>query len=134
MLLTKGTRDGAIHALINVWLKDPTMKCGWCGNTFFLQEYPCCEQPFIANNAAIMKQFYKDQLWIRVTRKNKYASMEARKTKKSMRWLLSFPPSLLSFLEVTFKRRYKEKLFHGKYNLVWFAKKFGKYFQIPERI
>jgi len=133
MLLTKGTREGAIHALINVWLKDPTMKCGWCGKTYIPEEFPCCEQPFIANNAGIMKQFYKDQLWIRATRTNANASIKARGT-QSMRWVLSFPPSLLSFLERAFKRQYEEKLFHDKYNLVWFAKKFGKYFQIPERM
>ncbi|TRZ47824.1 MAG: hypothetical protein D4S01_11550 [Dehalococcoidia bacterium] len=133
MLLAKGTRDGAIHALINVWLKDPTKRCGWCGKRYFPQEFPCCDQPFIANNAGIMKQFYRDQLWIRSTRKNSTASMKARGT-KSMRWVLSFPPSLLFFLETAFKRQYHEKLFHGKYNLVWFAKRFGKYFQIPERV
>ena len=134
MLISKGTRDEAIHALINVWLKDPTRKCGWCGKMYIPEEFPCCEQPYIADNAGIMKQFYKDQLFIRETRKNVYASMKANNTNNSMRWILSFPPSLLSFLESAFKNRYQEKLFHDKYNVQWFAKKFGKYFQIPERI
>jgi len=61
------------------------------------EEFPCCEQPYIADNAGIMKQFYKDQLFIRETRKNVYASMKANNTNNSMRWVLSFPPSLLSF-------------------------------------
>jgi len=134
MLISKGTREGAIHALINFWLKDPVLRCGWCGARYFPNKPPCCEKPFIGNNALVMRQFYEDQKMIRETRKNVYASMKGRGTKNIMRWTLSFPPSLLRFLEGAFYRLYDEKLFHDKYNQVWFAKRFGKYFQIPERL
>ena len=134
MLVTKGTREGAIHALINFWLKDPTLRCGWCGARYYKDKPPCCEQPYIGTNAAVMKQFYEDQKVIRETRKNSYASMKGRGTKNIMRWKLSFPPGLLRFLEVSFLRLYNEKLFTDKHNHTWFAKKFGKYFQVPEKL
>jgi len=134
MIITKGTRDGAIHALINFWLKDPTLRCGWCGRTYNPDNFPCCEKPYVGNNAAIMRRFYKENKEIRESRKNEFASVKVRGSKNSMRWVLSFPPSLLVFLEAAFKKLYNEKLFDKKYNLSWFAKKFGKYFQVPERV
>lgn len=132
MLLTKGTREDAIHALINTWLKDPRKKCGWCGAWYNPSMYPCCEKPFIADNFEIMRQFYLELQEKKAQLKNEFASTGNKKTR--MRWKLSFPPSLLIFLEKSFLELYNEKLFHDKYNTTWFAKKFRKYFSIPERI
>jgi len=127
----KGSREDAIHALINMWLKDPLRKCGWCGALYNPLTFPCCEKPFIATNFDIMRQFYKELQMTKETRKNDFAS--TGKDKK-MRWKLSFPPSLLSFLTASFKRLYDEELFNDQYTTTWFAKKFKKAFTVPERI
>lgn len=130
MLITKGNREDAIHALINTWLNDPTQHCGWCGATFNPAEYPCCEQPFVANNKVIFKQFIKELQMDRDTLSNKYGSNKS----KNLRWTLKFPPGLLSFLEQTFRRMYDEPLFTKEYDINWFAKKFYKYFSVPTEI
>lgn len=130
MLLQKGNREDAILALINTWLKDPTLHCGWCGETYNPLNPPCCEQPFIANNVQILKQFHKELRMDRELSANKYASTQG----KNMRLALKFPPGLLTFLERSFLNLYNEKLFNEKYSVNWFAKKFYKYFAIPEEI
>jgi len=125
-----GSREDAIHALINIWLKDPRKKCGWCGAFYNPLTFPCCEKPFIADNFEIMRQFYKELQDDKKLRKNEFASTK----KKNLRWKLSFPPSLLFFLEHSFRALYNEKLFHDQYNTTWFAKRFRKAFAVPERI
>ena len=130
MLIKSGNREDAIHALINTWLKDKTLKCGWCGAKFERTTFPCCDQPFIGTNFDIMSQFNKEMKMSRDTRKNVYASNES----KNMRWKLSFPPTLLQWLIESFKKMYGEDLFTEEYNTTWFAKKFRKYFAVPERI
>jgi hypothetical protein len=129
-MITQGSREEAIEALLNTWLKDPTFRCGWCQETYNEALFPCCEQPFIANNAAIMRQFVKETIMIRNSRANQYASNKD----KSMRLALSFPPGLLQFLTLAFETMYNEKLFTEEHDMAWFAKKFGKYFQIPEKM
>jgi hypothetical protein len=124
-----GSREDAIHALINVWLKDDTLSCGWCGTKFDATE-PCCEQPFIASNADILRQFVKEIARQRDQQKNKYASTDD----KSLRLAVSMPPSLLLFLERSFEKLYHEKLFSKEYDTTWFAKRFGKYFAVAKEI
>ena len=60
MLIQRGSREDAIHALINTWLNDNTQHCGWCGESFDPRFYPCCEKPFVANNKIIFAQFVKE--------------------------------------------------------------------------
>jgi len=127
----QGTREEAIHALINMWLKDTRKKCGWCGAWYNPLFFPCCEKPFISDNFGIMTQFYKEIKEAQQTRKNEFAS--TGKSNK-LRWKLSFPPSLLSFLTNSFRTLYNEELFNKKHTTTWFAKKFRKCFSIPERI
>lgn len=130
MLLTKGSREDAIHSLINTWLKDQTKRCGWCGEKYNPITYPCCEQPFIATNLEIFEQFFEQIKFDRASRKNKFSSTD----KKQIRWALSMPPGLLQYLIYAFKMQYDEDLFNDKYTLSWFTKKFKKYFAIPEVI
>lgn len=130
MLITKGNREDAIHALINTWLNDPTVHCGWCGARFDPAEYPCCEQPFVADNKVIFKQFQRELQMDRDQLTNKFGS----NSNKTMRWTLKFPPGLLSFLEKSFYRMYEEPLFTKEYDMNWFAKKFHKYFSVPTEI
>lgn len=134
MLITKGSREDAIHALINMWLKDPKMYCGWCGQDFLPPPQgemwtKCCEQPFIGKNYDIMAQFLKELKNIRESRKNKFASTD----NKTSRWKLSFPPGLLDFLKVSFYGLYGEELLTKEYGTTWFAKKFRQ-FTVPEEV
>jgi hypothetical protein len=129
-LIKVGNREDAILALINTWLKDPTVKCGWCGSTYNPLSMPCCEQPFIGNNITIMQRFYKELKLNRQTRRNEFASTKG----KNLRWKLSFPPLLLQFLTNAFRRMYNEELFNEKYTTTWFARKFRRYFAVPERL
>jgi hypothetical protein len=131
MDLTQNTREVQIRELINFWLRDTRKKCGWCGAWYNPLFYPCCEQPFIADNFEIMTQFYEELKTARASRKNTFAS--TGKDNK-MRWKLSFPPSLLTFLTHAWREMYQEELFTDKYNTTWFAKHFRKAFAVPERI
>lgn len=130
MLIQKGSREDAIHALINLWLKDPKLTCGWCGEDYLPGMPQCCEKPFIATNADIMRQFLKEKQMAQEIQNNVFASTDD----KSMRMKLSFPPGLLSFLTLAFKGSYGEDLFTKEYNTTWFAKHFYKSFAMPERI
>lgn len=130
MLIQKGTREDAIHALINIWLKDPRFYCGWCGKEYLEGNGACCEQPFIARNSQVLEQFYQELLIDRENNKNDYASNDA----KDFRVVLRMPPGLLRFLELTFESMYGEKLFTDKHDINWFAKKFYKYFAMPRRV
>ena len=130
MLIQRGAREDAIHALINTWLNDKTQHCGWCGARFDPAEYPCCEKPFIANNKIIFAQFYRELQEDRDMTNNKFASTKGN----NMRWTLKFPPGLLSFLEQSFYRLYDEPLFTKEYDINWFARKFYKYFSVPKEI
>lgn len=129
MSCATGSREDAIHSLINVWLKDNTLSCGWCGEKFLATE-PCCEKPFIASNSEILRQFHKEIKERRDEQKNKYASNED----KNLRLTVSMPPSLFLFLEKAFERLYNEKLFSKEYDHNWFAKHFGKYFAVAQEI
>lgn len=128
MLLQKGSRENAIHALINTWLKDPTLSCAGCGKVY--NGEACCDQPFIATNADILKQFTKELNVIRYTRANKHASTKD----KSLRFAVSMPQGLMLFLTNSFKAMYNEDLFNKEYTVSWFMKRFGKYFGVPEEI
>lgn len=141
-----GSREEAITALINVWLRDPRKTCGWCGTLFdenaepkvtigmegeIIKAYkPCCEQPYITTNYAILEQFHKELKERRNEQKNKYAANQT----KTMRLTISMPPSLLLFLETAFKRLYQEDLFTKEYDHNWFAKHFGKMFAVAKEI
>lgn len=129
MSAATGSREDAIHALINVWIKDPELSCGWCGEKFTATE-PCCEKPFIASNSQILQQFVKEIASVREQQRNKFAST----SDNSLRLAVSMPPSLMLFLEKAFMRLYKEQLFTKEHDVVWFAKHFGKYFAVPKEL
>lgn len=138
--MAQGSREDAIRALINFWLKDPSISCGNCGshqsisNFKILDDgtaiYQCCDNMSLGDNRAHFEQFQKEIREVRETRSNKHASNPT----KAMRLALQIPPSLLIFLEKSFFKLYQEQLFTKKYNVVWFAKKFRKEFSVPEEI
>lgn len=138
--MAQGSREDAIRALINFWLKDPSISCGSCGaakspinlkvdsnNNVY---YECCENVFLGDNYSHFLHFREELKKTRETRSNKFASQKD----KSMRLAIQIPPSLLLFLENSFRKLYKEELFNKKYNVIWFAKKFKKEFSVPQEI
>ncbi len=143
MNIVTGSREDAIHALINTWLSFPIRTCGVCGESDNEKMVDCMakkmmdvslENPvekacFIATNAQIFEQFVKDQKSVRETRANKWASNKD----KTIRQTLSFPPGLLEFLTLAFRKQYEEGLFNTKFDMKGLARKFPV-FQIPEEI
>lgn len=138
--MAQGSREDAIRALINFWLRDPSISCGSCGSAQSVLNlkvkedgnvvYECCDNVFLGDNKSHFEHFRKELRETRETRSNKYASQKD----KSMRLAIQMPPALLLFLEHSFRRLYKEELFTKKYNVIWFAKKFRKEFSVPEEI
>jgi len=132
MTLVKGSRENAVHSLINLWLKDKRKSCVYCSRTKFFEDCRDCGgiDPPLATNKEILAGFNQELEKIRDTRKNEYASND----KKDLRYAVSMPVGLYQFLSTAFKNMYGEDLFNDKYDINWFMKKFGKYFAIPEKI
>jgi len=121
----------AVAAAINLWLHDETFYCNNCGIDFDWTEFTkqqCCENPQIGRNKEHFRALVRQNKVMQQTRKNTLASIDD----KSMRWGVSIPPRLMSFLDGYFKR-YGEKLFDDNKDLRKFMKKFP-YLRIPERI
>lgn len=133
MLVQRGNREDAIHALMNLWLKDDRRWCLNC-NTFFDPvgvRFGCCDQPFMTTNALVFQHFKREMQEIRDSQKNEFASTESD---TGMRYLLRFPPGMLEFLEMSMKKLYDEKLFTEGHDQQWFARKFGKHFCVAQKI
>lgn len=127
MLIQHGNREEAVHALIEMWIKDPNQYCVTCGEVYIPGE-SCCDKRIIGNNADTLKRFAMEMREIRETRKNKHASNKD----KTMRWGVSVPVGLYNFLDKSMQRLYKERLFTKEHGVEWFNRKFGKYFAVPE--
>lgn len=127
-----GHREDAIHALMNLWLKQPHRWCLNCEKVFdeISPVWPCCEKPYLTTNQLVFKRFIEHVKTERELAGNAYKSTP----NKDMRHLLTFPPGLLQFLDSAMKRLYNEKLFTKEYDQRWFAKKFGKYFLASQEI
>ena len=129
MLVQKGSREDAIHALINTWLKDKTTSCRYCNKD---SDYESCTEcngkPLLLTNSESLEVFSQELQRLRETRANKYASDKG----KNMRFCLSIPADLYSFLDNWFRQHYQERLLTDKYDIQWFMRKFGKYFGVPE--
>lgn len=128
MLVSHGSREDAIHALMNMWLKQPQRWCVGCNAEFNPLTWPCCDDPYLTTNQLVFKRFVEDMKRTREEQANKFGSTQD----KSMRYLLRFPPGLCEFLEMSMQRMYNEKLFTPENDQIWFAKKFGKYFCVAE--
>lgn len=133
-IIAQGSREDAIEALMNVWLKMPQRWCLNCEMEFdpIVTRFGCCDAPYMTTNALVFQHFKNEMQMIREEQKNDYASTGDKNT--NMRYLLRFPPGLVQFLEVTMQRLYKEKLFTKEHDQIWFAKKFGKHFCVAKII
>jgi len=131
MLIKTKSRSDAYRAVINVWLKDPTLYCNNCGKTFDpLKDNPqCCDLPHIGKNIDHCRGIVKQNKELNKVRKNQYASTPG----KHMRWGISMPISLLYTLDNWKKAQGKPGLFKEKGELTWFMKKFPM-FRIPEKV
>lgn len=139
--MAQGSREDAIRALINFWLKDPAIYCGSCGASqsvlnFKIHDdgtatYECCDNVCLGDNKAHMEQCRIEIQRERELSKNKFSA----NTTKTMRLALKIPPGLLMFLEKAFPKIYHgEQLFNKKYDVNWFAKKFKREFSVPQEI
>lgn len=129
MLLQKGSREEAVHSLINLWLKDNDKSCMYCSRRNFYEDCDTCHgKPLLGTNKEILKVFSAEMDALRSTRSNKHASTKD----KSLRMAVSMPVALYQFLNTSMERLYGEKLITEEHNLNWFMKHFGKYFQVPE--
>ena len=127
--MAKGSRESAIRALINVWLKLPTKVCATC-NSYYYEGYPdCCDMPIISNNQAAFKQFMRELRDVRLSRSNVFASNKD----KTLRLGLSIPSNLYLFLNTSMQRLYKEKLISEEFDMFWFMRNFPE-FQVPEKV
>lgn len=127
--MAQGSRQSAIRALINIWLKLPTLSCAMCGTDYIGGPMDCCENPVICNNQKAMKVFLKELKEVRATRKNDYAS----NSDKSMRLGLSVPANLYIFLDMSMKRLYNQGLLTKEHDMFWFLRHFPQ-FQVPRKL
>ena len=129
-MLVKFTDDKwkACHAIMNVWLKDKTVYCGNCNANYDENNFPCCEDPVLADNWGHCKAIIdgiKDQ---KKELTNEYASNK----KKNFRSTVKLPRRLLQVLEQYFKK-YNQKLFDNPKEMRQFARRF-KQFKVPVRL
>lgn len=129
MLIKIEDRAEALHAVINMWLKDPTKYCNNCNQDYMDDWEHCCEDPFITNNANVTSLIIKQNKEFQKSRGNAFASTQS----KDLRWGLSMPQRLLQYLENYVRTNGEKSLFNEKYNVNWFCRKFPQ-FSIPERI
>lgn len=127
--MAKGTRQSAIRALINIWLKMPIKSCAMCGKDYYGGEINCCENPVICNNQTAYKQFLRELREVRQSRSNQFASNKD----KTMRLGLSVPANLYLFLDRSMKRLYNERLINEEFDMFWFMREFPQ-FQVPEKV
>lgn len=111
----------ASRAVINTWLKDPSLYCNNCDldSKYFLATESCCENPQIGRNIDHMMGGIRQNKVLREIAENDYGSTKD----KSLRFAVSMPPRLLRVLEDYFAK-HGEKLFTDKKELHEFMKAF----------
>ena len=94
------SKEVAIRAFINEWVKDQTVYCNYCGDKFIQapegsEQYVCCDNRQLGTNATILHAHLLEIKRIRETRLNKFAANKD----KTFRMGISLPPRLLHDLE-----------------------------------
>jgi len=129
MLIKTGTKWKAARAFLNLWLKDKSLYCNWCGKTYNEKEFPCCEQPQVGSNLDHTRGIIRQNQAFRNSRNNDTATTKD----KSLRWGVSMPPALMTALEKYFMKEYNEKLFKNVEELHQFMREFPV-FRIPKKV
>lgn len=119
----------AARALHNTLLKDQSMYCNSCGDSYVPELMPCCDTPEIGKHIDFCVAVAKQNKELRESRSNGLASTKD----KSMRWGLSIPPVFFKELCDSFKNMYGEKLLATKQDFRGFLKHFKEY-RICERV
>jgi len=129
LIKVKGSKWDAVRGFINLWLKDKTLYCNYCGKTFVKTEFPCCENPQVGRNIDHTRGVIKQNKELQKTRRNEFASNESN----TMRLAASLPPRLYLDLDKAFKDQYNIRLFDNKTDLHEFAREFPM-FCIPRKV
>lgn len=130
MLIKTNNKWEAIRAFINLWLKEKTLYCNWCGAVWNdSNTQVCCERPQIGTNWEHTREIIKQNRRRRQQAKNSYGSTDD----KSMRVAISMPPKLLMDLEAYVKMTGNGKLFNNPAELISFMKEF-KSFCVPAEV
>jgi hypothetical protein len=137
MLIKVDQKEKVVRKAIDMWLKDPSIYCNWCGKQYegddvkYIPSNSCCESPQIGRNIDHCMAIIKQNRELRETRRNSFASTQD----KSIRFAVSLPPTLLGFLDKFFRQFSDDKkgIFKEEGELTWFAKRFPQ-FTIPERV
>ena len=128
-------KETALKAFLIEWLKDDQMYCNYCGSIYYpapigCVEEPCCDKPQIGTNKQILEAFIVDNLRIRKSRLNEWASNK----EKTLRLALAMPPRLLHDWEQYSASTLKEPLFRDDgSDLNAFLRTFPE-FMVPEQI
>lgn len=101
----------------------------YCSKKKFFEDCHLCDgKPLLGTNQEILTVFTAELKKIRDTRANKHSSSKD----KSFRFAVSMPVALYNFLNTAMEKMYGEKLITEEYNINWFMKRFGRFFQVPE--
>jgi hypothetical protein len=121
MLIKTPNKELAFRAIINTWLKDKTIYCNSCGQTF--ETYPkdaCCLEAQIGTNAQVLMAIVQQNKDAANTRGNEFGSNDD----KNLRWGLSLPPGLHNMLDNFKKMHNQPGIFQEDGEMTWFMKKF----------
>jgi len=129
MLIRTHDKWIAVQAFINVWLKDKTLYCNYCGELFDKRFFPCCDNPQVGRNVDHTMGLIKQNREMNKIRLNEFASTK----KKRLRWGASIPPKLFHDLEKYLKTLGEKKLFNDNKELHQFMRKFPA-FKIPDKV
>lgn len=71
------SKETAIRAFLNEWLKDPQHYCNNC-HSAFVEGENCCDNPHIVTNLVAMHLLVQQNKIIRESRLNKYGSNKSK--------------------------------------------------------
>jgi len=128
------SKETALRAFIEEWIKDPTLYCSSCGDKYIpcpegCEPFVCCNRMQICTNLVALWGVIQENKILRETRNNSFASND----KKDFRFAMSLPPKLLFDLEEYSINQLKEPLWQDYSEQNDFMKAFPQ-LCIPERV
>jgi hypothetical protein len=128
------SKETAIRAFINEWLRDSTVYCNYCGEKYVVppvgcEEMICCDRRQLGTNLTLLHALIQENKRIRETRANAFASNKDM----SFRLGISMIPRLMSDLEDYSINTLKEPLWKDSNEMNDFMRSFPQ-FCIPEKV
>lgn len=119
------SKETALRAFINEWVKDQTVYCNYCGEKYTpapdgCEEFLCCNNRQLGTNAQILYALMIENKRIRESRANQFASNKD----KTFRMGISLPPRLLHDLEEYSLNTLKEPLLKDQNEMNDFMRSF----------